>query len=249
MEGPIGLLILAVFGSVLALIGGVVFLFNKRLSGWLETVSAPFASGVLITVAILGLVPEALEHGGENMLLVLLLAFFGSYLFEYLLFGIHHHGDSHHHHHALKSSVPLVIIGDTIHNFIDGVAIGVSFLIDPGLGFVTALSSFLHEVPHEISDFGILLKAGWSRNAVLIVNVLSASLTIVGAFLVYWLPVGDGVIGALLAMSAGIFLYLGASDFLPEIEHVEGNKLRVILPLIIGVVLMVAIIQLVPHAE
>lgn len=249
LNGPVGLFLLAFLGSVVALIGGLFFLYNQKWSVLLESSAAAFASGVLLTVTFLGLIPEAVEHGGDVVFLVVLLSFFGSYLFEYLMFGIHHHGEHHHHHHEGEGTVALVILGDTIHNFIDGVAIAVSFMIQPWLGVVTALSSFLHEVPHEIGDFGILLKAGYRKSSIIFINVMSALATIVGAFMVYFMPIGDGVKGILLAISAGIFLYLGASDFLPQIEHVGGNKLKAVLPLIVGFVLMFLVINLVPHTE
>lgn len=249
LNGPLGLFSLAFLGSIVALAGGLFFLYNRRWSALLEAGAAAFAAGVLLTVTFLGLIPEALEHAGEITFMIVLLSFFGSYLFEYLMFGIHHHGEHSHDHHHQEGTVALVIVGDTIHNFIDGVAIGVSFLVAPSLGLVTAISSFLHEVPHEIGDFGILLRAGWRKGRIILVNVVSAFATIFGAFLIYFFPVGDSAKGILLGISAGIFLYLGASDFLPQIEHLKGSKLKSVLPLIIGAVLMMLVINLVPHTE
>ena len=104
----------------------------------------------------------------------------------------------------------MVMAGDTIHNFVDGVAIGASFVVSPVLGAITAFSTFLHEVPHEIGDFGILLKAGWRRRNILLTNIISALATLIGAFLVYLMPVGDHILGVFIAIAAGLFLYLGA---------------------------------------
>jgi len=209
--------------------------------------STPFAAGVLITVSLIGLLPEAVELLDSFAYTIVLLTFFATYIFEHTLFGIHHHeGENRHCQH--KSSVPLVIIGDTIHNFIDGVTIGVSFLLTPGLGLVTAISTFLHEVPHEIGDFGILLTAGWKRKKIIIVNLISALVTIIGAFLVFYLNVGDSVIGAMLAVAAGIFLYLGASDFLPSIERESSSKMQAIFPLLLGAIIMMAALLLIPHS-
>lgn len=172
----------------------------------------------------------------------------GVYIFEHLFFGIHHHGEEDGHTHEIKkSSVGLVIFGDTIHNFIDGVAIGAGFLINPNLGWVTAFSTFLHEVPHEIGDFGILLKAGWTRSKILVVNIISALMTVVGAFTVYFFSHSETLNGTLMAISAGVFLYLGASDFLPKIKDQNNSKLKSILPLIIGAGIIMATILLLPH--
>lgn len=251
MPNLIQLFFLALIGSLIALIGGVVFLFNKKWSSALEKNSIPFAAGVLITVSLLGLLPEAFEIIGERTLLIMLISFFVAYLFEHLIFDIHHHaGDGHSHHKKnYKTSVPLVIFGDTIHNFIDGITIGSTFFISPGLGLITAISTFLHEVPHEIGDFGILLKAGWKRKDILIVNVISASATIFGAFALLLFSGNEVLIGILLSISAGIFLYLGAIDFLPHAGEGFPNKIKAMIPLTIGILAIIIALMAVPHAH
>lgn len=240
------LFMLALLGSVIALFGGVVFLFNRKLAGVLEKYSIPYAAGVLVTVSLLGLLPEAEHAIGEKAFWVVALSFLTAYLFEHFFFGIHHHEDGEHIR-GHEFSLPLVIAGDTIHNFIDGVAIAGSFLISPGLGLITALSTFLHEIPHEIGDFGILLRAGWKRGKIVVVNILSSLTTVLGAFLVYFFNQGESLNGTLMAVSSGIFLYLGASDFLPKIEKNEKNKFKSIIPLILGAFSMIIIFLLVPH--
>lgn len=245
MPPSLYLLILALIGSFVALIGGIVFLFSKRWSDILGKYAVPFAAGVLITVSLIGLLPEATEMIGEEALIVVLAAIMASYIFEITV------GDLHHHEHqkkTAKASVPLVILGDTIHNFIDGVAIGATFGVNPALGLVTAISTFLHEVPHEIGDFGILLKAGFSRKKVLLVNIFSALMTVPGAFLVYYLAVGDEFEGTLLAIAAGIFMYLGMSDFLPRADK-DIPKYKSLLALLLGVATMYLIFVLTPHAH
>jgi len=244
----LNLLLQALLGSVIALFGGVIFLYNRRLSSILEKYSVPFAAGVLVTVSILGLIPEAEHEIGESVYWIVLLSFLGIYIFEHLFFDIHHHGDEDGHTHEIKSSsIGLVIFGDTIHNFIDGVAIGAGFLINPNLGWITAFSTFLHEVPHEIGDFGILLKAGWSKSKILLVNIVSALMTVVGAFTVYLFSHNESLNGILMAISAGVFLYLGASDFLPKIKDQSHSKLKSILPLMLGAGIIMATILLLPH--
>ena len=248
MNETINLFLLALLGSVIALFGGVVFLFSRNLSNILEKYSVPFAAGVMVTVSLLGLIPEAEHEIGDLVYWIVLASFITVYLFEHLFFGIHHHGvDDEHHKEISNSSVGLVIFGDTIHNFIDGVAIGASFMINPNLGFITALSTFLHEVPHEIGDFGILLKAGWKRTRILIVNIISSLMTIVGAFVVYFFSQSDTLNGSLMAVSAGIFLYLGASDFLPKIKDQKLHRFKSILPLILGSLIIILTLLIVPH--
>ena len=247
MSDLVNILLLAVFGSVIALLGGVVFLSVKKWTKALSLYSVPFAAGVLLTVALIGLLPESVHMIGEKAFLIVMLGFVGSYLFENLFCELHHHdhGCGHDDH---NRAIPLVILGDTIHNFIDGVAIAAAYLVNPGLGLVTAISTFLHEVPHEIGDFGILLKAGFSKKKVLLVNLVSALMTLVGALVVYFLARGEVFSGYLLAVSAGMFLYLGASDFLPHAG--EGvNKKKAIWVLLLGVALMLAALKVVPHSH
>lgn len=246
MSQILQLFLLALLGSVIALFGGVVFLYNRKLAGVLEKYSIPYAAGVLVTVSLLGLLPEAEHAIGEKAFWVVAISFLTAYLFEHFFFGIHHHEDGEHVR-GREFPLPLVIAGDTIHNFIDGVAIAVSFLISPGLGLITALSTFLHEIPHEIGDFGILLRAGWKRGKVLWVNIASSLMTILGAFLVYFFNQGEFLNGTLMAVSSGIFLYLGASDFLPKIDKNEKNRFKSIIPLILGAFSMIVIFLLIPH--
>ncbi|MBL7036296.1 ZIP family metal transporter [Candidatus Microgenomates bacterium] len=248
MTDIINITLLALLGSVIALLGGIVFLYNKKLSAVLEKYSVSFAAGVLVTVSLIGLLPEAVHILGENAFWVMTITFLSVFLFEHVFFGIHHHDDEHHVR-GKEFSTFFVIVGDTIHNFIDGIAIAVTYFVSPGLGFVTALSTFLHEVPHEIADFGILLKSGWSKKRIIIINLISASMTIVGALLVYFYNDNTILNGTLMAVSAGIFLYLGASDFLPKIETEGKNKFKSILPLVLGVVAMMLTFKLIPHGH
>lgn len=241
------ILLLAFFGSIIALLGGVIFLFNKKWSSSLEKRSVPFAAGVLLAISLIGLLPEAMDILGEKALVIVLLTFAAVYVFENICFQVHHH-ENQHCRINYKSAIPLVLIGDTIHNFIDGVAIASSYLISPGLGLITALSTFLHEVPHEIADFGILLSAGWTKKNILLINILSACATIIGALFVVLFLREDSFIGILLAVSAGIFLYLGASDFVPQIEHERKKPIISISFFLLGIFIMLFVLNLISHS-
>jgi len=248
MSDLLPILLLAFVGSVAGLIGGLIFLFKENWARKLCGYAVSFAAGVLLSVSLLHLIPEAHHEIGESAFLIVLLAFLGSFLFEQYFAHLHHHEDRKHT--MLKSAVPLVIFGDTIHNFIDGVAIAAAYLTNPSFGLVVALATFLHETPHEIGDFGILMKAGWTKQKTFMVNLFSACATFPGALFVYFFAQGASEkIGVLLAISAGIFLYLGASDFLPEIEQEDKKRpsWKNLVPLFIGVLIIYLLTFLSPH--
>ena len=240
--------LLAFLGSIAGLIGGVIFLLKKDWAKSLCRYAIPFAAGVLISVALLYTIPESMRVLGEGAMVVVLATFILAFVFEELFAGLHHHEDRKHS--MLKNSVPLVIFGDTVHNFIDGIAIAGAYLVDPMFGLVVALATFLHETPHEIGDFGILFSAGWSRKKVLLANTLSASATFVGAFFTYFVAFGSqSFVGYALSVAGGVFLYLGASDFLPEVSDGNGKALpwKNLSIFIFGAVLMYLLLFIIPE--
>ena len=239
---------LSFIGSIAGLIGGAVFLVRKDWARVLGKYAVPFAAGVLLSVSILHLLPEAVSEYGEGAYLIVLIALVGSFLFEQFFAQLHHH--EHRMGTQLKATIPLVVVGDTIHNFIDGVAIAASYLINPTFGLVVALATFLHETPHEIGDFGILMSRGLSRGKTFMINFMSALATFPGALVVYYLiPDSHEKIGGLLAVSAGVFLFLGASDFLPEVGVKEERRIVIkeIALLILGVLLMYLLTGITPE--
>ena len=240
-------------GSVFSLVGGVALLGNKMLRDKAIRYGLPFGAGALLAAAFLSLLPEAVE--GSDIHAVVLYAlggFLAFFVLERLLGWFHHH-ESHHHDKAHgqrdKTHQWLVIIGDTLHNAIDGVAIGAAFLVNPAAGIGTALAVAAHEIPQEIGDFSILLGKGMRPRNVILVNVLSALATVVTALAPYLLGgAADFNPALLLAVAAGFFIYIAASDIIPDIHEKprgEGNAQAVML--LIGVVVIGAIISLAPH--
>ncbi len=239
------LFFLVFLAGVFSLIGGAAFLVKKEWSNFLARYSIPFAAGVLLTVSLIGLLPEADHLIGRLAYQIVLFTLISVYLFETWACRLHHHQPQENHY-LFSGSALWVVIGDTIHNFVDGVAIAAAYLTNPGLGLITAVSTFLHEVPHEIGDFGILLGLGWRKKRVFTVNLLSSLATIIGAFLVFYFDPGEKIFGYLIALSAGMFLYLGASDFLPHADENLSPK-KAIIALLLGVGLMYLTFQIVPH--
>lgn len=223
-------LIFSLIGGVFSLIAAILLINNKKTADGLAKYATPFAAGVLLAAAFTDLLPEALhDDGGEprSVLMWALLGILGFFMLERFLRFFHHH----HEHGKEKANNSLVIIGDTLHNALDGVAIGAAFLIDTPTGIVAALAVAAHEIPQEIGDFGLLLKNGMEKSKVIIVNILSALATTATALLTYGLGDSDSFpVPALLAITAGFFVYIAASDIIPEIHEETSGKRRDIRP-------------------
>jgi zinc and cadmium transporter len=181
-----------------------------------------FAAGVLLATTFLELLPEAitLERAEGNIFLATLGAMIGFFLLERLLHGFHVHDDERHDQHR---GVPphLILVGDGLHNFIDGVAIAASFAASPALGVITTLAVAVHEVPQELADFGILVAGGMSPKRALVLNFVSGLAAVLGAVVFF---AAGGVVEPYLAWfmaaTAGMFIYVASSDLIPQLhEH------------------------------
>lgn len=217
------ILIASLASGVLSLLGGVALLAR---ASWVRRFSlhlVSFAVGALFAAAFLDLLPEAVEMAAGAPQKVFLSAAAGVFIFfalERLIlqFHPHHHDDefSGEHHHP----APILLqVGDTIHNFIDGVAVAVAFLVNPSLGVLTAVAVAAHEIPQEIADFSVMLHHGWSRGKALAVNLLSSFASVLGATLAYSFRGSlEAVLPQLLGFTAGIFIYIAGSDLIPEVS-------------------------------
>jgi zinc and cadmium transporter len=218
-------------GSLFSLVGGVLLLAKRISVQRVQRIAIPFAAGALLAAALLDLLPEALEHG-DSAITVMSLVLFGFVLFfvlERFLGWFHHHHDHHEVPQSIKrqhSTRSLIVVGDTLHNAIDGMVIGATFLADPVLGIIATIAIAAHEIPQEIGDFGVLLSLGMRRKTVLLVNILSAIVTVITAVLVFGLgSVLTAFEPVLLALAAGMFVYIAASDLVPTIH--EERSIRV----------------------
>ncbi len=240
-------------GSVASLIGGVLLLRSSGRRAFFVHLALPFGAGALLAAAFFNLLPEAIEQTDTHRALMYALAgFLLFFVLERLLGWWHHHEE--HHHSAVDGARntthrTLVIIGDTIHNALDGVVLGTAFVVSPTAGIATALAIAAHEVPQEIGDFGILLGKGMRPRRVLLVNIVSALATVVTALLAYGLGSSTTLHTApLLAVAAGFFVYVAASDIIPDIHEKprrDGNVQALMLLAGVGVVWLVT--TLVPH--
>lgn len=227
------IIVFTLIGSVISLAGGILLLLREKLAAKISHFLAAFAAGVMLGTAFIDLLPEAVAHaeglGSEVNIFLWILT---GILFFFLLERIIHWFHSHHTHlyqdknapDNKKATIPLIVFGDSFHNFIDGVAIAATFMVDIKLGMITTFAVAAHEIPHEIGDFGILLNRGMSRLKVLSVNFWSSLTALAGAILTYLIGERvDILLPALLSLTSGFFIYIALSDLIPEI-HGEDRK-------------------------
>ena len=233
---------LSVLGSVGGLIGGILLdLRKKSFTHSKSLLLVSFAAGVMLATAFLDILPEAGTFNGWAILLGVIFLF----LLEKTLIWYHHHGDE------CDSHAPaLISVGDTLHNFIDGLVMGATFLASPATGLLTALAVMAHEIPHEMADFSVMLSLGWGKWKTIFTNLLSASASLVGAAGVYFL--GEKIqvfLPVLLSFAGGMFIYLACSDLIPELHHAHHkpevkNNFAQILVFGIGVGLIALFIRI-----
>lgn len=248
------ILLFTFLGSIGALIGGALLLSREKLALKVSHFLASFAAGVLLGSAFFDLLPEALEESektGTNIFFWTLIGIVLFFLIERFIHWFHHHEEYHEHKKESKSTLPLIIIGDTMHNFVDGIVIAATFMASPPLGMITALAVFAHEVPQEIGDFGLMLHKGLSKKKIILVNLFSASVSFIGALITYMIGnVFGAYIPIFLAVTAGLFIYIAASDLIPEI-HYEKRRWAAVVEtglLLLGIFLIYIIVSLLePH--
>lgn len=218
-------LLSVVLVSLVSLVGLATLSLRRERMHRLTTALVSFAVGALLGDAFIHLIPEA--FAGEPRPLRPSLLILGGMLLFFLLekFLRHQHALGHSHQHSHEKSPPplaaINLIGDAIHNFIDGVLIGASYLVSPALGLSTTIAIVLHEIPQEFGDFGILIHSGLSVQKALLLNLASASVAILGTVtaLVAGAMAGTLVTAMLVPLTAGGFVYIAAADLIPELQH------------------------------
>ena len=217
-------ILLSTFGiSLLSFIGLLILLFKEVLLHKVLLFLVAFAAGTLMGGAFFHLLMESIVESGLHLDLFLwLMGGFTLFLFIEQIFHWHH---SHHlpsHHHISKTPVTyMILLADGVHNFIDGLAIGSSFLISIDAGLLTVFIVAAHEIPQEFGDFGILVHGGWNKYRALFVNFISALTIIPGGILAYYTSKSIDI-SFLLPFTAGSFIYIASADLIPEIKHGES---------------------------
>ena len=212
------------------------------------------AVGALFGDAFVHLIPHALEEvPGETIIpLCILLGIVLFFALEKFLRWQHTHdlpgelevdlahGGHSHDEHPIKPVGPIVLIGDALHNLIDGIIIGAGFLISPEVGIATTIAIALHEIPQEICDFAILLHAGFSKKKALLFNFVSALSSVLGLFLVFALADVESMTPMLSAVAAGGFIYIAGSDLVPELheETSTAKSIQQLIAMLLGIGMM-----------
>ncbi|WP_295641212.1 ZIP family metal transporter [uncultured Methylibium sp.] len=219
-----------VAGGVLSVViaAGLTLVVLKLIVRHLVSLSA----GVLLGTALLKLLPEAFETGAPAQALFATLL--GGLLFFFLLEKVelyrhshHHEGDDehHHHHHGFDAEQAgrggwSVLMGDSIHNFCDGVLIATAFLVDARLGVATAVAVIAHEIPQEVGDYIVLLNAGFSRARALAYNALSGLAAVAGGVLGYFvIQPFEVFLPYLLVVASSSFIYVAVADLIPQLQR------------------------------
>lgn len=270
----LSIILFTALGGVLSVLAAAVFLLlpeDKQKHVLPHGIS--FAIGALLTGAFCGLIPHAFEEvpAGDmsNLSATILAGILLFFVLEKLLVWRHCHShaceahgeeshDDHHHNHDHKQSIQpaghrpagmFIILGDSIHNFVDGVLIGAAFLTDVQLGIVTSLAVAAHEIPQEVGDFAILLHSGYKRGEALFYNVLASLSTVVGGVLAYF-SLGDlhHILPYFLTLAASSFIYIAVADLIPSLHQKTDIKtsLQQIGFILAGVVLIL-VMQSIAH--
>lgn len=242
------IILFTALGGVLSVLAASVFLLlPETLRQKVLPHGISFAIGALLTGAFCGLIPHAFEEVPvaemENLSATILVGILLFFVLEKLFIWRHchshaceahgedaheHHGHSHSHGHSpsnRRAAGVFIILGDSIHNFVDGVLIAAAFLTDIQLGIVTSLAVAAHEIPQEVGDFAILLHSGYSRGKALLYNVLASLGTVVGGVLAYF-SLGDfhHILPYLLTLAASSFIYIAVADLIPSLHQKTDIK-------------------------
>lgn len=205
-----------------------------------------FSAGALFGDAFIHLLPEAVDVSGFNLQISIYIisgiTFF--FIIEKFVHWRHCHNVecTGHNEHAY---VKMNIYGDALHNFIDGLIIGASYLVSIPTGVATTVAIFLHEIPQEIGDFGVMIHGGYSKNKALLYNFLTAMTSFVGLFIALIIGgVADGLIAFIIPFAAGGFIYIAGSDLIPELHKEVGARKSMLqlITFIFGIIVMTGLL-------
>ena len=229
-------LVFASLGSVGAVLGAAGVLVAHTRSRAILPVLIGYATGTLLGGAFLGMIPEALDRkGGITVPAAILAGILLFFLLEKIVLWRHCHEEQCEIHAA---SGELILVGDAVHNLMDGLVIGAAFAESTELGVAAAVAVIAHEVPQEVGDFAILLDRGYSRARALVYDIASSLTTLPAAVVAYLsFSAVEGAIPVMLAIAAASFIYIALADLVPGLHRVPGllSLPRQLIPILAGV--------------
>lgn len=242
----------ALLGGALSVLIAALVALNAR-SAWVPLLIS-FAIGALLGAAFLDVLPEAIIASGDATMIssVVLAGILGFFVLEKLVLWRHCHIEScegHEPHiagHDHGRSGLMILIGDTFHNFVDGVLIAAAFLVSTQVGIVTALAIVAHEIPQEVGDFVILLHSGYTKARALLYNLLSSLATLVGGVLA-WVALSEvqAIVPIMLALAAASMIYIAVADLIPGLHR--RTELRATIQQVLLIAAGIGIIVLAGH--
>ena len=232
--------------SIVSFIGLFTLSLNQKKLKRIVTYFVSFSAGALLGDVFIHLLPETMENFTTSTSLLILSGIGIFFILEKFIHWQHCHRNITEEKHVHPFAY-MTILGDTLHNFIDGIIIATSYMASIPIGLATTIAVILHEIPQEIGDFGVLLHGGFTKTKALFVNFLSALSAILGAFLVIIASKWMTSIGSLLIpITIGSFIYIAGSDLIPEL-HKETNVKKSfiqLISLILGVIVMLLLLAL-----
>ena len=254
----------SLLGGVLSVLAaGLFLLIAPRRQSLLLPHMVSFAAGALLGTALLSLLPEALQAVDQGDIPLVTATVLGGILLFFVLEKVlvWRHGHDHDLNRGAEQVVApgraprpagtLILIGDGVHNLVDGILIGAAFLVDVSLGVATAVAVAAHEIPQELGDFVILLESGYSRAKALALNVATSFTTVIGALLA-WFGLGDDstILPYIIALAAASFIYIAVADLLPSLHRrTDPWAGRLQIPLIIAGVVVVSLARELLHSH
>lgn len=241
-------LISVIIVSLISLVGAFTFSINQKKLEQALIYLVSLSTGTLLGDAFIHLIPEAYENGNDSLLigLYILTGILFFFIVEKFFHWRHcHHVPTKHHPHPFSY---VILAGDTVHNFIDGLIIAASYLVSIPVGIATTLAVILHEIPQEIGDFGSLIYGGFSRAKALLFNFLTGLTAVAGAIIVLSinnLNIAD-INNFLIPFAAGGFIYIASADLIPELhKNTEPKKsIGQIILFMVGIGLMISLLFL-----
>ncbi len=230
--------------SLVSVLGAFALSIRTKILKKYLTLFISLAIGALLGDVFIHIIPEAFENShSHNTGLLFVIGIFGFFLLEKYLHWHHHEDDSNEENH-IHPVGKLVLFSDGMHNLLDGIIIGASFLVSIPLGIATTIAVILHEIPQEIGDFAVLIHSGYSKAKALWLNFASAIMAFLGLILVFILgEVSEHLIEYIVPIAGGGFIYIALADLIPELHKSKKTKNIILqsLFLIIGVLLMLAL--------